>query len=176
MSKKDYVFVLILDTSGKKHVFLFSDSFFSRVLKPERNPQSRAILSSVSKLFSVEGREGHSKLFMCCFSGYGCCCQVVPHVSMLPSLDAVVCLSGADSATKHPLLEAPITMPVTAKWKMWSGTYGAFAACLSSSSVYTGKRNAELRKWRERTWEKWEAECKGWKKPRVKATEVKLAG
>lgn len=28
MSKKDYVFVLILDTSDKKHVFLFSESFF----------------------------------------------------------------------------------------------------------------------------------------------------
>lgn len=28
MSKKDWVFVLILDTLDKKHVFLFSDSVF----------------------------------------------------------------------------------------------------------------------------------------------------
>lgn len=49
---------------------------------------------------------------------------------MLTSLNAVVCPLRAGSATKHPLLEAPVLTPVTAEWKLWSGMYGALTACL----------------------------------------------
>lgn len=110
--------------------------------------------------FSVEGREGHNNRFMCYFSCYGCCCQVIAHVWMLSSLAAVLCPLMADSATKHPLLEAPIITPVTAKWKMWSGL-GHLQPVLLSSSVYTGKHSAKLRRWRgEITWEKWRQSTK----------------
>lgn len=40
-SKKDYVFVLILDPSDKKHAFLFSD-FFSKTAKNRKKPAKQS--------------------------------------------------------------------------------------------------------------------------------------
>lgn len=77
MSEKNYVFVLILVTSDKKHVFLFSDFFF-KTAKNRKKPTKQSNPFFCLQTFSDEGREGHSNLFMCCFSGYGCCCQVFP--------------------------------------------------------------------------------------------------
>lgn len=175
ISKKDYVFVLILDTSNKKHVFLFSDSF-SRMLKTERNPQSRAILSSVSKLLSVWRKERpqssvHVLLFWLrvLLPGSPPCVN-----AELPAWGALS--FGGWLCHKYPLLEAPVITSVT-NGKCGVAGMGHLQPALWSSSVYTGKHSAQLRRWREEiTWEKWEAEHKGWNKPGVKATEAKLAG
>lgn len=108
-------------------------TLFSRLLKTERkknppNPQSNPFFC-LQTFLPDEGREGHRNLCMRYFPGYWSCCQAVPHLSMLTSLNTVVCPLRADSATKHPLLEAVVLMEA-AEWKMWSGGSGAFTACL----------------------------------------------
>lgn len=141
MSGRDCVFVLIWDNSDKKRVFLFV--FFLRLLKAERektkkqtektNLQSRAIFSSVSRLFCQMREEGHRNLCMCCFPGYCCCCRAVAHLWSCPLWTLSAVLWGLAMPPNFPfwrLLSSPRgSWMEKVEWQVW-GTHSLLCSTL----------------------------------------------
>lgn len=156
MTGRDCIFVLILDNSDKKHVFLFFFFFFQDWWKQKgknknqnkQKPQSRAIFSSVSRPFFQMREEGHRNLCMCCFPGYCCCCRAVAHLwkCTLWTLSAV--LWGLALPPDIPFWRLLSSRQRQMNGKSGVAGLGRSQPALLNPSKYIGKHSVELRGWR----------------------------
>lgn len=147
MSGKDCVFVLILETSDKSMCSCFL-TLFSKTAKKRKKERKQPAKQSnpffcLQTFLPDEGREGRRNLCMCCSPGYWCCCQVVPHLWMLTSLNAVVCPLRADSCHKTSSFGGcyPHTRSSWMENVEWQ-VLGYSQPALLNSSRYRGKHSA----------------------------------